>query len=46
MLVLEVVLLDVGRDGLGDVGAALLGALGHTEEAAEIIGERGRELED
>jgi len=46
VLVLEIVVLDVGRDGLGDIGAALLGALGHTEEAAEVIGERGRELED
>ena len=46
VLVLEVVLLHVGRDGLRDVGAALLGTLGHTEEAAEIIGERRRELED
>jgi len=46
VLVLEVVLLDIGRDGLGDIGAALLGALGHTEETAEVIGERGRELED
>ena len=46
VLVLQVVLLDVGRDGLRDVGAALLGALGHTEEAAEVIGERRRQLED
>lgn len=46
VLLLEVLLLHVGGDGLGDVGAALLGATGATEERAELIGERSRKLED
>ena len=46
VLVLELVLLDVRRDGLGHIGPALLGAIANAEEAAEVIGERRGELED
>ena len=46
VLVLQVLLLHVGRNGLGDVGAALLRARGAAEERAQLIGEGRRELED
>ena len=46
MLVLEVLLLDVVVDLLGYVGAADQGALGVTEEHAELIGDLGGDLED
>ena len=46
VLVLEALLLDVGCDGLGDIGAAHLAALGLAEEDAEVITELGRDLED
>jgi len=46
MLVLEVLLLDVVVDLLRDVGAADQGALGVTEEDAELIGDLGGDLED
>ena len=46
VLVLETLLLDVGRHGLGDIGAAHLAALGLAEEDAEVIAELGGDLED
>jgi len=46
VLVLEALLLDVGRHRLGDVGARHLRTLGLAEEAAELIGELGGDLED
>lgn len=46
VLVLEALLLDVGRHRLGDVGAAHLAALGLAEEDAEVIAELGGDLED
>ncbi len=46
VLVLQLVRLHVGRDRLRHVGAALQGAVGAAEEAAELVGERGGELED
>jgi hypothetical protein len=46
VLVLEVLLLDVGRHRLGDVGARHLSALGLAEEVAEIVTELGGDLED
>jgi len=46
VLVLQVLLLHVGRNGLGDVGAALLRARGAAEERAQLIGERSGQLED
>ena len=46
VLVLEALLLDVGGDRLGDIGAAHLAALGLAEEDAEVIAELGGNLED
>ena len=46
VLVLETLLLDVGRHGLGDIGAAHLAALGLAKEDAEVITELGGDLED
>ena len=46
VLVLEALLLDVGRHGLRDVGAAHLAALRLREEGAEVIAQLGRHLED
>lgn len=46
VLVLEALLLDVGRHRLGDIGAAHLAALGLAEEDAEVIAELGGDLED
>ena len=46
VLVLEALLLDVGRHRLGDVGAAHLAALGLAEEDAEVIAELRGDLED
>jgi len=46
VLVLEALLLDVGRHRLGDVGAAHLAALGLAEEDTEVIAELGGDLED
>ena len=46
VLVLEALLLDVGRDGLGDIGAAHLAALGLAEEDTEVIAELRGNLED
>jgi len=46
VLVLETLLLDVGRHGLGDIGAAHLAALGLAKEDAEVIAELGGDLED
>ena len=46
VLLLQVLLLHVGRDGLRDVGARLEGATGATKEGAERIGKRCGELED
>ena len=46
VLVLEALLLDVGRHRLGDVGAAHLAALGLAEEDAEVITELRGDLED
>jgi len=46
VLVLEALLLDVGRDGLGDIGAAHLAALGLAKEDAEVIAQLRGDLED
>jgi len=46
VLVLEVLLLHVGRDELRDVGAALLGADRAAHECAESRGDVRRNLED
>jgi len=46
VLVLEALLLDVGRHRLGDVGAAHLTALGLAKEDAEVITELRGDLED
>jgi hypothetical protein len=46
VLVLEALLLDVGRHRLGDVGARHLRALGLGEERAEVIREASGDLED
>ena len=46
VLVLEALLLDVGRDGLGDIGAAHLAALGLAMEDAEVIAQLRGDLED
>jgi hypothetical protein len=46
VLVLEALLLHVGIDGLGDLRARHLRALGLTEEVAELIGNLGGALED
>ena len=46
VLVLEALLLDVGGDRLGDIGAAHLAALRLAEEDAEVIAELGGNLED
>jgi hypothetical protein len=46
VLVLEALLLDVGRHRLGDVGAGHLRALGLGEERAEVIRETSGDLED
>jgi len=46
VLVLEALLLDVGRHGLRDVGAAHLAALRLGEERAEVITELRGDLED
>ena len=46
MLVLQVLLLHVGRDRLGHVGARLLGTAGAAEEGAQLVRQRGGELED
>ena len=46
VLVLEVLLLHVGRDELRDVGAALLGAGRAAHECAESRGDVRRNLED
>jgi len=46
VLVLEALLLDVGRNRLRDIGAAHLAALRLTEEDAEVITELRRDLED
>ena len=46
VLVLEALLLDVGGDRLGHIGAAHLAALGLAEEDAEVIAELGGNLED
>jgi hypothetical protein len=40
--VLEVVVLDVGRDELGHIRASHLGVLRHTEELGEFLGDRRR----
>lgn len=46
VLVLEALLLDVGRHRLGDIGAGHLRALGLGQEGAEVIAEASRDLED
>ncbi len=46
VLVLEALLLDVGRHRLGDIGAAHLAALGLAKEDAEVIAELRGDLED
>ena len=46
LLVHELVLLAVGRDGLGDVGAADLRVLGLAKEGEELIGDRNGRRED
>ena len=46
VLVLEALLLDVGRHRLGDVGAAHLAALRLAEEDAEVIAQLRGDLED
>ena len=46
VLVLEALLLDVGRHRLGDVGARHLRALGLAKEGAEVISQLGGDLED
>ena len=46
LLVHELVLLAVRRDGLGDVGAADLRVLGLAEEREELIRDRNRRRED
>ena len=46
VLLLQVLLLHVGRDGLGHVGARLLGATGAAQERAQLVGQRRGELED
>lgn len=46
VLVLQVVLLHVAGDRLGHIGAGLLGAVGHAQERAQLVGQGGRDLED
>jgi hypothetical protein len=46
MLVLQVVLLHVGRDGLRHVGAALQAARGAAQERAQLVGQRRGHQED
>ena len=46
VLVLEALLLDVGRHGLRDVGAAHLAALRLGEERAQVVTELGGDLKD
>ena len=46
MLVLQVLLLHVGRHELGDVGAALLAASGAAQEGAQLGGDVRGDLED
>ena len=46
VLVLELVELDIRRDSLRHIGPALLGAIAHTEERAEVVRETRGELED
>jgi len=46
VLILQVLLLHVGGDRLGHVGARLLGTAGAAEEGAQLVGQRGGELED
>jgi hypothetical protein len=46
VLVLEALLLDVGRHSLGDIGARHLSALGLAEEVAEIVAEASGDLKD
>jgi len=46
VLVLEALLLDVGRHRLGDIGAGHLRALGLAEEGTEVIRKASGDLED
>ena len=46
VLVLEVVLLHVGGDGLGHVGPRLLGPVGAAQERAQVIGQASGHLKD
>jgi len=46
VLVLQLVLLHVGGDLLGHIGPALLGAIGYTQEATQIVRQSGGQLED
>jgi hypothetical protein len=46
VLVLQVVLLHVGGDGLGHVGPGLLGAVGQAQEGAQLAGQASGHLED
>ena len=46
VLVLEVVLLDVGGDGLGHIGPGLLGAIGQAQEGAQLGRKASGHLKD
>jgi len=46
VLLLQVLLLHGGRDGLGHVGAALLGPVAHTQERAQVVGQGSGDLKD
>ena len=46
VLLLQVLLLHVGGDGLRDIGAALLGAIAYTQERAQVVRQSRGNLED
>ena len=46
VLLLQILLLHVGSDGLRDVGAALLGAIAHTQERAQVVRQSRGDLKD
>jgi hypothetical protein len=46
VLVLQALFLDVGGNGLGNIGARHLRTLGLTEESAEVVAQLGRDFKD